>query len=138
MALHCGVDRRIIIHAIPNEALEFPIHLGQQRRDLRRILIMVIRDRRDNNPALIVHANVEFCPALPVFLAMFLGMPFPLATDLHPRAVDDQVNRPWRLAMIKPTDLHGGIASRKCRMIGTRKRHAHQGQEGMEEAFGVA
>jgi hypothetical protein len=99
---------------------------------------MVIRDRRGNDPALIVHTDVEFCPALPVLLAVFLSMPCTLATDLQPRAVDYQVNRPWRLAMIKPTDLHGGMASRKCRMIETRKRHAHQGQDGMEEAFSLA
>ena len=110
MGLHGGVDRRLIINSIPDETLDGLIHLGYQRRDLRGVLRMAVRHRRGNDPALVIHANMQFCPALAVLLTVFLGVLFALATDLQPRAVDDQVNRPMRVPITEPTDLHCGIA----------------------------
>ena len=92
---------------------------------------------RDNLP-LGIHPNMQFLPAFGLLLTVFLGMPFPLATDLQAAAVNDQGDRFLRGTIDLLLDRHRGVASRECRMIRAGKRHVHQGQDRMEEALGLA
>ena len=57
--------------------------MGQQRWNLRRVLLLAFRHRGGDDPTLGIHPNMEFLPALALLLAVFLAMPFALATDLQ-------------------------------------------------------
>ena len=61
---------------------------------------MTIGHRRGNDPALLIHADMQFLPALAILFTVFRGMPFALATDFQPRAIDDEVNRSFPINRI--------------------------------------
>ena len=125
MGLYSGVDRLLIVNAVTDEAVDFPINLGQQHRHLRRILLVAIGHRGRNYPALVIDADVQFFPALALFLAMLLGMPFALTTNLQAATVNDQRYRSrWRTIDLL-SNRYCSVASRECRMIRTGKDHVH-------------
>jgi len=82
MVLDGTVNRSLVKDAIPDEASEDTIDLRQQFRHLRWVLLMAFRQRGGDNAALRIHPNVQFLPAPGFLLAVFLAMPFTLATDL--------------------------------------------------------
>jgi hypothetical protein len=135
MAHHSSVDRRFVIHAITNEPIDAAVDLRQQRRHVGRVLLSAFRHRGGNNLALGIDADVQFLPVFTLLLALFLGMPFALATDLQAAAVNDQEY--WSLGHTLDllSHLHCGIASRERRVIRARQRHAHQRQDGGEKVF---
>ncbi len=90
MGLHSSVDRLLIVNAVTDEAIDFPINLGQQHRCLRRILFVAIGHGGRNDPALVIDADVQFFPAFALLLAVLLAMPFTLTADLQAATVNDQ------------------------------------------------
>ena len=95
MGLYSGVDRLLIVNAITDETVDFPINLRQQHRYLRRVLLLAIGHGGRNDPALVIDADVQFLPAFARLLAVLLGMPFALTTNLQSATVNDQRYRPW-------------------------------------------
>lgn len=49
MLLNGGVDQVLVGDAVSDETVDFMINLGEQRRHLRRILIIAFRHRRRDN-----------------------------------------------------------------------------------------
>jgi hypothetical protein len=90
MLRHSGVDRRLVVHAIADDALDDALDLGQKRRYVRGVLCMALRHRGRDNLPLGIDAEVQCLPAFLRLLAMFLGMPCAWATDLQAAAVHDQ------------------------------------------------
>ena len=127
-----GVDWTLVIHAIADEALDFPIHLAQQFRHLSWVLLMAFRHFGGDSSTLVIDAEVQFLPTLILLLTVFLSMPFALTTHLQARTVDDQVNCSWCHPIELLPDHHRGMASRQRRVIRAGKRHVHQGQNGIE------
>lgn len=82
MVLDSAVDRRLIKDAVPDEAIDDTIDLSQQCRHLRRVLCMAFGHGGGDNATLSIHPDVQFLPASGLLLAVFLTMPFALATDL--------------------------------------------------------
>jgi hypothetical protein len=99
---------------------------------------VAFRHRGGDNATLSIYPNMQFLPALGLLLAMFLAMPFALATDLSPRTVDDQAYRFLRDTIDLLLDRYRGIASRQRRVIWTGKRQAHQPQNRAKKPFRLA
>ena len=138
MVLDGGIDRSVVTDAVPNEAIDTVCDLGQQRRDLGRVLLMAFRYRGRDDLPLGIHPKRPFLPALALLLPVFLRVPFPLTTDLQTRTVDDQSTGSWCGTLDVLLDDYRGIASRERRMIRAGKRDIHQSQDGMEETLRVA
>ena len=118
MVLDSGIDRSLVKHAIPDEAIDDAVDLGQQAGTWDGSCAWLSVTVDGDNPTLGIHADVQFLPALVLLLAVFLAVPFPLATDLQAATVNDQGDRSLRGPIDLPSDRHGGIASREGRMIG--------------------
>ena len=58
-----------------------------------RVLLTAFGQCRRDNLIPIIHANVQFLPALALLLLVFLRVPFPLTTDFQTRTVDDEAER---------------------------------------------
>ena len=94
MVCHRRVDRGLVINPVAEKPSDFLIRLIHQRRHLRGILLVAFGHGGGDNLTLVSDANLEFFPSLNLLFSVFLGVPFALAADLQPRAVDDQVNGP--------------------------------------------
>ena len=93
MSHHSGVHGLLVVDASPDEAIQDAVDLGQQRRHLGRVLRMALRHRGREHLPLGLDADGQFLPAFLRLLAMLLGMPFAVATDLQARAVHEQGDR---------------------------------------------
>jgi hypothetical protein len=82
MMCNGSVDWSLIVHTITNEAIDNMISWGQQHRHLRRVVLMALRHGRGDHLHLVIGAEVPLLPALALLLAVFLSIPFALATDL--------------------------------------------------------
>jgi hypothetical protein len=138
MTLNGGVNRSLVKDTIPDEAINGWIDLRQERRHLRRVLLMAFRHRGGDHVTLGIHPNMQFLPAPGLLLAVFLAMPFALSTDLSPRTVDNQADRSLWAMIDLTSDDHRSMAPGQCRMVGTRKRQLHQLQNRAKKAFGLA
>ena len=75
MTRNSCVDRSLIVNTITDEAIDDVIHLGQQLRHLRRVLLMALRHRGGDNLPLVIDAEVQFLPALALLLVLNLAKP---------------------------------------------------------------
>jgi hypothetical protein len=84
---------------------------------LRPIIgILVGQHRRDDPPSAGIHADVELLPGPTLAGGMLLSQPLARATELHPRAVHQQVDglstrsrcRSWYLQSLGPA-AEGGV-----------------------------
>ena len=82
MPLNRRVDWLLVKDAVSDETVEFLIDLIQQRRHLRRILLVTFGDSEGDNLPLIIDTNVQLLSAFALLLPVFLAVPFPLATNL--------------------------------------------------------
>lgn len=82
MTLNGSVDRLLIVNAVSDETVDFPVDLAQQRWHLGWVLLRAFRHRRGNNFPLSIHPDVQFLPAFLLLLAVLLGMSFALTTHL--------------------------------------------------------
>src|SRR2546423_8783125 len=126
MMLDSGIDGSLVKDAIADEPIDAVSDLGQQRRDLGRVLLMALRHRGGDNPTLGIHPDMQFLPALGLLLAVFLAVPFPLTIDLQAGAVYDQGYRFLRGTIDLLLDRYRDIASRQRGVIRAGKRQAHQ------------
>jgi hypothetical protein len=81
---------------------------------------------------------MQFLPAFALLLAVLVGMPFPLTTDLQATTIDDQSDRFLRRAIDLLSDRYRGVTSRQRGVIRARQVQAHQPQDGAEKPFGLA
>jgi hypothetical protein len=72
------------------------------------------------------------------FSPCFLALSCALAADLQATAVDDQAGRFVLHTLRKGTDSHRRMASRLRRVIGARKRQAHELQDRAKQSCGLA
>jgi len=138
MVLNGGRDRSVVKDAVPNEPIDTVFDLGQQRRDLGRVLLMACRHRGGDNAALCMHPNMQFLPAPGLLLAVFLAMPCTLAADLSPRTVDDHVEQSRGGMIDLLPDGHRRMAPGQRGVIGVGKRHVHQAQNRAKTTFRLA
>jgi len=138
MRLNGGVNQCLIVETVTDKTCNAPCDLGEQRRLLRWVLLIAFRHRRGEDLPLPIHSNGQLFPTFLLLLAVLLGILFALTTHLSPRTVDDHVNRALCFPTDAPPAFKRGIAPGKCRMIGTRKSHAHQLHDGAQQPFGVA
>ena len=96
---------------------------------------MTIGDLGGQNPSLLIHAEVQFLPAFPVFNPVFLGVPLSLAADLQTRAVHDEGQRRIGQMVQGSTNLDGPIATGQRRMVRAGMVQAQQRQDRIQESF---
>ena len=82
MVLDSDIDRSLVKDAVPDKTIDDVVDLRQEFRYLRRVLLMTFRHRRGDYASPSIHPNMQFLPASDLLLAVFLAMPFTLATNL--------------------------------------------------------
>src|SRR5262245_65616195 len=82
MRLNGGVNRCLIVDTVTDETCNAPFDLGDQRRHLRWVLPMAFRHRRGDDLTLPIRSNVQLFPTFLLLLAVLLGTPFALTTNL--------------------------------------------------------
>ena len=132
------VDTLVIVDAIGDKAMDLSVNLRHKRWHVQGVLFVAFAHCGGDDPAIAIDADVQFLPTPAFLLAVFVAVPCALPADLQACAVDDHVKRPLRLLMIASADLACGIAPGEGRMIGARKRQAHQRQDRVQETFRLA
>src|SRR4051812_44549264 len=94
MTLGDGViDALLVIRAIAGERGNSRVDLLEQGSDLGGIIrLRASQGRRDNLASVSIDPEVQLAPGPARLGAMLLGQPFARTTQLHPRAVHQQVD----------------------------------------------
>src|SRR5512135_2274067 len=130
-----GVHRTTVVRPIRPHARHRVLHLLQQGGDRLRIGHPRLADhRRLDLVRLGIDSQMELQPGPTLRVAMLSDFPLPLAIDLQPGAVEDQVERP--LGTFGQRDAKRGGAAAEGGVIRDGQVQAHQAEEGPGEPLG--
>ena len=129
MVLDGFVNRIPIVDSVAHEMLDLPFHLIQEVRNLTRVLLVILREFRGMYPPLLIDTQMQFPPMPSLLFAVLLGVPLPLSTNLQPRGVDDEIDRPRRQVLNMSAHVDRLIPPGQSRVIRTGQIEPHQPQQ---------